>query len=229
MNKLSKEFRDERTSLGLQNLRRCIQCDEIKSLSADFGDSKNGAGGKAGHCRACNNARSRERHNASDGLQGALDNGMKRAKKIDRSRSNIKPVDLKKVWEENGIDDWTCFYSGAPVVKERGHDNSREIDHIEPLALAGSAGHVMRNIVPTSRRWNQYKGDGRAVEKYIAAPPDLQPVQSYVGLAEGHAGVDAFGNPLAPSMSGWIKSVPAGCPIAMPFCQALRLQREGVL
>ncbi|AGE35618.1 hypothetical protein I6H52_01430 [Corynebacterium urealyticum] len=206
MAQVDKEFREERARLALVDKRRCNRCDEIKTLSTDFGNDSNGAEGKAGHCRDCHRLSSRAWYHKHDGLQGPLDNGLKRARAAGRRAFNIKPEKQLKHWKKNGIDPWTCFYTGTPLLREPGHPNSREIDHIEPLSLKGSAGHVMKNIVPCSHEWNRYKNTRRAVNVYLNAPEELQPVKNYVGLAHGHAGVDAQGNPLAPAITEWSDS-----------------------
>ena len=200
------EFREERARLALDDMRRCNRCYEIKTLSTDFGNDKNGAGGRSGHCRDCHRAGVRAWHHKHDGLQGALDGGFKRAKVEGRRRRRIKPEALLAYWKKNGIDPWKCFYTGTPLVRELGHPNSREFDHIQPLSLKGSAGHVMKNIVPCSHEWNRYKYTRRAVDVYLNAPEELQPIQNYDGLHPGHAGIDAAGNPLAPAQVEWSDS-----------------------
>lgn len=206
MVQVTKQFREERARLALDDMRRCNRCFEIKTLSTDFGNDKNGAGGKAGHCRDCHRASTRAWHHKYDGLQGALDNGFKRAKVEVRRRQRIKSDALLAYWKKNSIDPWKCFYTGAPLVRESGHPNSREIDHVEPLSLKGSAGHVMKNIVPCSHEWNRYKYTRRAVSAYLNAPEELQPIQNYDGLHPGHAGIDAAGHPLATAQVEWSDS-----------------------
>lgn len=206
MIKVDKRFREQRKLLAAEDRRQCTQCGEVKKLSSDFGVEKNGANGRSGHCRDCHNSRSRQWYNAFEGLQGALDNGAKRARIHGSRCSIIKPERLLKHWERVGVDPWKCFYTGAPLVREGGHPNSREIDHIEPLSLAGSAGHVKTNVVPCSHEWNQHKNTRRAVDVVMSAPEKLRPIQSYVGLKGGHAGVDSFGNPLAPALVEWSRS-----------------------
>ncbi|GAB3692502.1 HNH endonuclease domain-containing protein [Corynebacterium nasicanis] len=206
MTNVDKAFREERARLALVDLRQCIQCGETKTLSAEFGNDKNGAGGKSGHCRDCHRARMRAWHHKNDGLQGALDSGLKRARTAGALADSIKPVELLAYWKKNGIDPWKCFYTGKPLVKGQGHPHSREIDHIEPLSLKGSAGHVMRNIVPCSHEWNRYKYNRRAVAAYRDAPEELQPIMSYAGYADGHAGVDFYGSPWAPAIAEWLDS-----------------------
>jgi|LSQX01.1.fsa_nt_gb hypothetical protein len=200
------EFRAERDRLALEDKRRCNRCNEIKTLSADYGNDKNGAAGKSGHCQDCHRAGVRAWHHKHGGLQGALDSGFQRAKVEGRRRFRIKPEKLLKFWEKHGIDPWKCFYTGKPLVREQGHPNSREIDHIEPLSLTGSAGHVMKNIVPCSHEWNRYKYTRRAVDVYLSAPVEFQPIKTYVGLADGHAGVDFYGAPLTPAQVEWSDS-----------------------
>lgn len=107
-----------------------------------------------------------------------MDNGFKRAKVEVRWRKRIKPDALLAYWKKNGIDPWKCFYTGAPLVREPGHPNSREIDHVEPLSLKGSTDHVMKNIVPCSHEWNRYKYTRRAVNVNLNAPEELQPVKT---------------------------------------------------
>lgn len=206
MGQVNREFREERARLALDDMRRCNRCYEIKTLSTDFGNDRKGAGGKSGHCRDCHRAQVRAWHHKHDGLQGALDNGFARAKAAGRRTRRIKPEKLLKRWEERGIDPWTCFYTGVPLTREPGQSNSREIDHIEPLSLKGSMGHTMNNIVPCSQEWNRYKHNRRAVDVYLKAPKELRPIQNYVGLVPGHAGVDENGIPLAPAQVEWSDS-----------------------
>lgn len=63
---------------------------------------------------------------------------------------------------------------------------------------------MLENIVPCSSDYNNYKRDGNALEKRINRPQKRFPVVScYVGLGNGHAGVDDHGNPLAPARVEW--------------------------
>ncbi|MGP5498114.1 hypothetical protein ACTXN3_12645, partial [Corynebacterium flavescens] len=88
-------------------------------------------------------------------------------------------------------------------TREPGLPNTRNLDHVEPLSIKGTAGHVLRNIVPCSRAYNDYKRSGSALAKYMDATEELQPVYCYAGLANGHAGIDQYGNPNAPAQTIW--------------------------
>lgn len=218
------EFRTRRAELAEIGLRQCTRCGEVKPLESGFDNDRTGANGKAGRCKECRNASARERHNRNDGLQGALDNGFKRAAKAGRRRKRFSVEHLLKTWERNGIDPWKCYYTGVELTREPGLPNTRQLDHIEALATKGSAGHVARNVVPCAASYNGYKHDHRAVTRYLNAPEHLAPIASYAGLGDGMAGVDGFGTPLVPARAEFTDTEDDAVtpPPQMGYCQWLR-------
>lgn len=217
------EFTAERNQLALTNQRRCNRCQQIKTLDTEFDNDKSGANGKCGHCKECRNKKARDWHDRNDGLQGALDNGYKRAGSHGRRRRKVKADRLLKVWKKQGIDPWKCFYTGVALTREPGHPNTRNLDHKEPLAVKGTAGHISTNIVPCAASFNRYKHDKVALDAYFAASEEHQPVSVYTGLAPGMVGVDFYGNPLTPVAVEWSESENKGNPVNMGFCDYLKI------
>ena len=221
--KPTPEFKEERDQLALTNQRRCNRCFEIKTLDIDFDNEKSGVKGKCGHCKACRNLKARDRHNNNDGLQGALDNGYKRACHYHRHRRRVTPKHLLKTWEKQEIDPMRCYYTGVELTREPGQSNTRNLDHKEPLAVKGTAGHVSTNIVPCAASFNRYKQNKVALYAYLTAPEEHQPVNVYAGLAPGMVSVDFYGNPLAPIAVEWSESKNKGKPVNMGFCDYLAI------
>lgn len=216
------EFTAERNQLALTNQRRCNRCAEVKTLDTDFDNDKHGANGKSGHCKACRNQKARKRGQSYDGIQDALNNGYNRAGRYGRRRRRVTPKRLLKTWEKQGIDPMRCFYTGVALTREPGHPNTRNLDHKEPLAVKGTAGHVSTNIVPCAASFNRYKQNKEPVDAYCTAPDEHQPVSVYIGLAPGMVGVDFYGNPLTPVAVEWTESEDKGDPENMRFCDFLR-------
>ena len=101
--------------------------------------------------------------------------------------------------------------------------NTRQLDHVEPLSVKGSAGHTAGNIVPCAASYNGYKHDRHAVTRYLNAPEHLTPIASYAGLGDGMAGVDAFGAPLVPARTVFTDTKDdAVTPPQMGFCHWLK-------
>ncbi|NWO16807.1 MAG: hypothetical protein HLX46_08235 [Corynebacterium sp.] len=223
MARLSDEFRQERQELVQQGLRRCYICNEVKSLEDNFYKAPKGSNGRATHCKDCNIQAQRDWYHKDDGLQGALDNGYKRATRFKRRRRRVKADRLLKVWKKQGIDPWKCFYTGVALTREPGHPNTRNLDHKEPLAVKGTAGHVSTNIVPCAASFNRFKHDKVALDAYFAASEEHQPVSVYIGLAPGMVGVDFYGNPLTPVTVEWTESENKGNPVNMGFCDYLKI------
>lgn len=217
------EFTAERNLLALTNQRRCNRCHQIKTFDTDFDNDKHGANGKVGHCKECRNKKAQDRFHTYDGLQGALDNGYKRAGHYGRRRRKVKADRLLKVWKKQGIDPWKCFYTGVQLTREPGHPNTRNLDHKEPLAVKGTAGHVSTNIVPCAASFNRFKQNKEPVDAYRTAPEEHQPVSVYIGLAPGMVGVDFYGNPLTPVTVEWSESENKGDPVNMGFCDYLAI------
>ena len=195
MSRPTREFAKERSYLAGFNKRRCIKCHEIKCLSTEFAGDSTGADGRAGECHECRRARHRKRHYDHDGLTGALHNGYNRAARAGRRRRKITASSQRDYWEQHGIDETTCFYTGVKLTLEPGHWNSRNLDHIQPLNKPGSAGHVRSNIVPCSAAFNTHKGTDRAVIAHLLAPEELRAVNTYT---DGK--VDRLGTPVAPAI-----------------------------
>src|SRR5699024_7549986 len=157
----------------------------------------------------------RDWYHSNDGIQGALDNGYKRAGVHGRRRRKVKADRLLKVWKKQGIEPMTCFYTGVELTREPGQPNTRNLDHVEPLAVKGTKGHVANNIVPCSASFNRYKQNKVAVYAYLTAPEQHQPIQCYVGLADGMARVDGLGTPAVPAETRWSPSEHKGEPEEM--------------
>ncbi|MCG7442366.1 hypothetical protein [Corynebacterium sp. ACRPQ] len=152
-----------------------------------------------------------------------MDNGFKRATRAGRRRRKITVKHLLHTWERNGIDPWRCYYTGVDLTREPGLPNTRQLDHVEPLAVKGSAGHTVGNIVPCAASYNGYKRNHRAVTRYLNAPEHLTPIASYAGLGNGMAGVDDFGTPLVPARVEFTNTEDdAVTPPQMGFCQWLK-------
>lgn len=223
MARLSNEFRQERQELVQQGLRRCYICHEVKSLEDNFYNDSTGANGKFSYCKECSAQKQRDWYHKDDGLQGALDNGYKRAGTHGRRRRRVKADRLLKVWKKQGIDPMTCFYTGVELTREPGQPNTRNLDHVEPLAVKGTKGHVANNIVPCSASFNRYKQNKVAVYAYLTAPEQHQPVSVYIGLAPGMVGVDFYGNPNTPATVTWSPSEHKGEPEEMDIDTAIEL------
>lgn len=170
----SKDYLKEREALALIGQRRCVRCGVVYGFKDGFSVDASCVNGRVSVCKRCRAKQARERHHRADSLQGALDNGYKRATRHRRKRRRIKPETLIKHWEAHGVDPMTCFYTGVELTRELHQPNTRNIDHVEPLAKPGSRGHVVNNLVPCSEAFNNYKQQQRAVEAILRAPEDLR-------------------------------------------------------
>lgn len=197
-------IREMNLTLREQGRKICNTCGAEQDLHADYQPDKRLPDGRAGRCRTCANQQRQTNRAAADGLAYALERGKGRAEKAKLPANKFTREELLVYWDDLGINPWECFYTGVQLRREPGYPNSRTIDHVQPLSDPGSAGHVIENVVPCSRDYNIYKRDGRAVEKGINRPQDRFPVLScYVGLGNGHAGVDEHGHPLVPALVEW--------------------------
>lgn len=174
MSRPTKAFQQERTELAAINQRRCIRCYEVKALDQEFPLDATCANGFAGECTACRRNRHRGIHHGLDGLDGANHNGYNRAARAGRPRRRFKTETLIRYWQDHGIDPWRCYYTGVKLTREPGLPNTRNLDHIEPLVLKGSKGHVLANIVPCSRVFNLHKNSDRAVIAVLTAPGEVR-------------------------------------------------------
>lgn len=104
---------------------------------------------------------------------------------------------MLKYWENHGIDPWKCFHTGEDLVREPGYPNSRTIDHVQPLSDPESAGHVIENVVPCSRDYNNHKHTTNAALAALNRDTEKFPGLTYAGATDEH------GNPLAPALVEW--------------------------
>lgn len=192
-------------NLTLRELGRkiCNTCGVEQDLHADYQPDKRLPDGRAGRCRTCANQQRQTNRAAADGLAYALERGKGRAEKAGLPANKFTRAELLVYWDDMGINPWECFYTGVPLVREPHRPNSRTIDHVEPLSVEGSAGHVIGNIVPCAAPFNTSKGDRPAHHMPMLKDPDKYPGVCYVGLNDGLAGVDGDGNPLAPAQVEW--------------------------
>lgn len=96
-----------------------------------------------------------------------------------------------------GINPWECFHTGAPLRREPGYWNSRTLDHVQPLSDPESAGHVIENVVPCSREYNNHKHTTNAALAALNRDTEKFPGLTYAGATDEH------GNPLAPALVEW--------------------------
>lgn len=82
-------------------------------------------------------------------------------------------------------------------MREPGYPNSRTIDHVQPLSDPESAGHVIENVVPCSRDYNNHKHTTNAALSVLNRDTEKFPGLAYTGATDEH------GNPLAPALVEW--------------------------
>lgn len=184
------EFRSERQSLFREGKRRCNRCHRVKNLATSFTSARLGANGFNGECNLCK----RRSHNRRySGLYEALKDGEKRAREAGAPVESFTPHELLAFWEGVGIDPWVCTATGVALDQE-----TRNIDHVQPLCLPGNAGHTLRNVVPVLAEYNRWKGAKPTVEAVAGwwAKPGNEPKPSegiagsfiIEGWSEGSAG-----------------------------------------
>lgn len=200
-------IREKNQELRERGRKICNTCGVEQDLNTDFQPDKRLPDGRAGRCRTCANQQVQASRAAADGLEQALENGYYRAIYESLPAEKITRAELLEHWDAMGISPWKCFHTGVDLVREPYQPNSRTIDHVQPLSVPGTAGHVIDNLVPCSNGYNTHKSDGNALEKWINRPQDRFPVLfCYAGLGHGHAGVDNLGNSLAPARVEWSDS-----------------------
>ncbi|WP_295646113.1 hypothetical protein [uncultured Corynebacterium sp.] len=189
-NSRSKKFRAERLRLFEQGKRRCITCHRVKRIDTCYTTSVRGANGINGECNRCKRNSHQDRYS---GLYEALKDGEKRAREAGAPVESFTPHELLAFWEGVGIDPWVCAATGVALDQE-----TRNIDHVQPLCLPGDAGHTLRNVVPVLAEYNRWKGAKPAVEAVAGwwAKPGNEPKPSegiagsfiIEGWSEGSAG-----------------------------------------
>lgn len=147
-NPRSRAFREERQDLFTQGLRRCYTCLEILSID-QFTTATNGANGINGQCLRCHREGHRDRYS---GLYESLRDGERRARAAGAPAEHLTPAQVLDHWEKIGIDPWECAATGERLTQE-----TRNIDHVDPLSRPGSLGHSLVNIVPVVAGYNRHK------------------------------------------------------------------------
>ena len=213
--KASKEFEKERATLALDGKRRCYKCNKIKDLEADFSKSKRAPNGRVGECKDCHTVyvrNLRRSHNRRNLM-----------KKQGRYVEDFTVDELETYWiKELNHDPDTCYYTGIKLQNEdKRATDFHNLDHIVPRSDERSE-HSMANIVPASHGFNNFKQDKPVMTAYLTAPEQHQPIQCYVGLADGMARVDGLGAPAVPAVTRWSPSENQGEPVPMKFCDYLR-------
>lgn len=222
--KASKEFKKERETLALDGLRRCYDCNKIKDLEADFSKSKRAPNGRVGECKDCHTVYVRSLRRSHDGRVGRLQQAKYRMKKKGRYVEDFTVDELEAYWSKVlNHDPDTCYYTGIKLQNE----NKRaadfyNLDHIVPRSDERSE-HSMANIVSASHGFNNFKQDKPVMTAYCTAPDEHQPIQCYVGLADGMVGVDGLGAPAVPAVTGWSPSEHKGEPEEMNTSTAIKL------
>lgn len=194
---LIREKNQELRELGR---KICNTCGVEQDLHADYQPDKRLPDGRAGRCRTCANQQVQASRAAADGLEQALENGYYRASYENLPADKFTRAELLVYWDDMGINPWECFYTGVQLRREPGYPNSREIDHVQPLSDLGSAGHVIENVRPCSRKFNKHKGRTRAVLAMLNRDTEKFPGLTYTGTT------DEDGNPLAPALVEWSDS-----------------------
>ena len=222
--KASKEFKKERATLALDGKRRCNKCHEIKDLEADFSKNKRSPNGRQGHCKACHTVYVRNLRLSHNRRKGRLEQAEYLMKKRGRYVEDFTADELETYWiKELNHDPDTCYYTGIKLQNEdnRAADFSN-LDHIVPRSDERSE-HSMANIVPASHGFNNFKQDKPVMTAYLTAPEQHQPIQCYVGLADGMARVDSLGTPAVPAVTRWSPSEHKGEPEEMNIDTAIKL------
>ena len=221
--KASKEFEKERATLALDGKRRCNKCHEIKDLEADFSANKRSPNGRQGHCKACHTVYVRSLRRSHNRRKGRLEQAEYLMKKQGRYVEDFTVDELETYWiKELNHDPDTCYYTGIKLQNEdKRATDFHNLDHIVPRSDERSE-HSMANIVPASHGFNNFKQDKPVMTAYLTAPEQHQPIQCYVGLADGMARVDGLGTPAVPAETRWSPSEHKGEPVPMKFCDYLR-------
>lgn len=182
--------------LEQQGRRICHTCGVEQDLEQGYSKQDKGRSYFA-RCKACSTAAQTKRRRDRDGLTYALERGKGRAKKVNLPANKFTREELLVYWDDLGINPWECFHTGVPLRREPGYPNSRTIDHVQPLSDPGSAGHVIENVVPCSRAYNDYKHATNAVLAMLNRDPEKFPGLAYTGATDDH------GHPLAPALVEW--------------------------
>ncbi|WP_144311793.1 hypothetical protein [Corynebacterium imitans] len=194
---LIREKNQELRELGR---KICNTCGVEQDLNTDFQPDKRLLDGRAGRCRTCANKQLQTSRAAADGLAYALERGHRRAREAGLPAIKFTRAELLVYWDDLGINPWECFHTGVQLRREPGYPNSRTFDHVQPLSVPGTAGHVIENVVPCSRDYNRHKSATSAVLAVLNRDPEQYPGVEYPGP------VDEHGNPLAPALVEWSDS-----------------------
>ena len=168
--RLSKALREELDSEGL---KYCYYCETVKPLS-DY--NKKGSGHRI-QCRDCQHgyhyanherelARMRrykaqnaeaiaaqcKEYRQRNPLPGRIVDGRRRAKKFGAPTVEFKAKDVYEYWSSVGIDPWCSAYSGTPLSPD-----NYGLDHIIPLSVPDTPGHVPWNLAPCTQLENKKK------------------------------------------------------------------------
>lgn len=189
-------IKERNEQLEQQGRKICNTCGIEQELEPSFSKQQQGRSHFA-QCKKCANTARNERRRSRDGLAYTLERGYHRAKKQGLPAEKITRAELLEHWDDLGINPWECFHTGVPLRREPGYPNSRTIDHVEPLSAPDSAGHVIENVVPCSRAYNNYKRATNAVLSMLNKDTEKFPGLNYTGATDKH------GNPLAPALVEW--------------------------
>ena len=168
--RLSRELREELDSL---ELKYCYYCETVKPL-ADYNRKRDGY---RQQCRECQHAyhyahhdrelarmRKYKAQNAEaiaaqcklyrerNPLPGRIVDGRRRAEKLGAPVEEFRAKDVYEYWREAGVDPWSSAYSGTPLTPE-----NYGLDHIIPLSVEDTPGHVPWNLAPCTQLENKKK------------------------------------------------------------------------
>ena len=168
--RLSRELREELDSL---ELKYCYGCQCVKELS----EFNRRADNYRSQCRDCqhsyhyaNHQRELERmrrykadnaeaiaaqckrYRELNPLPGRIRDPYRRARELGAPVEEFKAKDVYEYWREVGVDPWCSAYSGTPLTPE-----NYGLDHIIPLSVEDTPGHVPWNLAPCTQLENKKK------------------------------------------------------------------------
>lgn len=139
----------------------CSKCERVKALDK-FGVNRSLKHGFQTRCKKCHlkyHEENREREIARmraykevNNINIRLANGYQRAVAAGLPAQRFGEQELFEYWAQNSIAPDRSIFSGAELTRE-----NFSLDHLVPLSLPNSPGHVLSNIVPCTLVENAIK------------------------------------------------------------------------
>ncbi len=159
--------------MNSEGLKYCYYCETVKPLS-EYNRKLNGY---RQQCRECQHgyhyahhdrelarmrrykaqnaeaiAKQCKEYRQRNPLPGRIVDGRRRAEKLGAPVEEFKAQDVYEYWSSVGIDPWSSAYSGTPLTPE-----NYGLDHIIPLSVPDTPGHVPTNLAPCTQEENREK------------------------------------------------------------------------